>query len=79
MTNQTSLTALMIITTHTLTNNSMTYQITWREVNLGHMIVETEEEAQEFIQQPDMDDPRFTWKKKVYDIDYVEMITREEP
>ena len=43
----------------------MTYQITWREVNLGHMIVETEEEAQEFIQQPDMDDPRFTWKKSL--------------
>ena len=57
----------------------MTYQITWREVNLGHMIVETEEEAEEFIQQPDMDDPRFTWKKRIYDIDYVEMITREEP
>ena len=56
----------------------MTYQITWREVNLGHMIVETEEEAQEFIQQPDMDDPRFTWKKKIYDIDYVEMINREK-
>ena len=56
----------------------MTYQITWREVNLGHMIVETEEEAQEFIQQPDMDDPRFTWKKKVYDINYVEMTTRED-
>ncbi len=56
----------------------MTYQITWREVNLGHMIVETEEEAEEFIQQPDMDDPRFTWKKKIYDINYVEMTTRGE-
>ena len=51
----------------------MPYQITWREVNLGHMIVETEEEAAEFIQQPDMDDPRFTWKKQIYDINYVEM------
>ena len=51
----------------------MPYQITWREVNLGHMIVETEEEAAEFIQQPDMDDTRFTWKKKIYDVNYVEM------
>ena len=56
----------------------MTYQITWREVNLGHMIVETEEEAAEFIQQPDMDDPRFTWKKKIYDVNYVEMTPTKE-
>ena len=58
----------------------MTYQITWREVNLGHMIVETEEEAKFCISDEgrDMDDPRYIWKKQVYDIDYVEMITKEE-
>ena len=57
----------------------MPYQITWREVNLGHMIVETEEEATEFIQQPDMDDPRVTWNKRIYDVNYVEMtLTKEQ-
>ena len=56
----------------------MTYKITWNEVNLGHMIVETEEEAQEFIEKSNMDDPRFTWKKRIYDIDYVEMKASEK-
>ena len=56
----------------------MTYKITWNEVNLGHMIVETEEEAQEFIEELNMDDPRFTWEKSIYDIDYVEIESSEE-
>ena len=58
----------------------MPYQVTWREVNLGHMIVETEEEAEFCIgsEGRNMDDPRYIWKKQIYDIDYVEMTTKEE-
>ena len=58
----------------------MPYQVTWREVNLGHMIVGTEEEEAKFCisgEGRDMDDPRYIWKKKVFDVDYVEMTTKE--
>jgi len=58
----------------------MPYQITWREVHLGHMLVDTEEQAKfcTSCEGRDIEDPRYIWKKKVFDVDYVEMTTKEE-
>ena len=46
----------------------MKIKIIWEEIHFGSFTVDTEEEADEFLNEPNLDDPRFEWDRDAFDI-----------